>query len=136
MVDFVLPVNIKTLISREGGQNIKHVASGLNLQFEPGIHLTIRPQVLDSILDEPGEVQLLNNGKLVAKLFKPEGHCGLISLVKVPDIKKNSEVKVKLVSRSPFKVDVPFDLWTFIDKESTRCFVICYAPTGGSSNIH
>lgn len=133
MADFVLAQHTKDKIRELKGKDVKLVGR-LFLKFQRDIcseYLMI-PQalLLSLILHSKEKEKLANDGDSIpVKLIEPEGVTSLIKLVKKGNgmyVFGSQDEWTNVVSRNRFRVEVPVDLWSFVDGESTRFFVMQY----------
>lgn len=133
MADFVLAQHTKDKIRELKGKDVKLVGR-LFLKFQRDIcseYLMI-PQalLLSLILHSKEKEKLANDGDSIpVKLIEPEGVTSLIKLVKKGNgmyVFGSQDEWKNVVSRNRFRVEVPVDLWSFVDGESTRFFVMQY----------
>lgn len=131
--NFDLTEDTKKKIQEMNGSHINLVGR-LNLKFQREIcrrcliiHEALLPSLILS-LDDKIKLPIVID-TLAVKLVELEGYTSLIKLVKMGGgryaLGSNGEWKT-FVSRNHPEVDVPIDLWSFVDGESTRCFLIDY----------
>lgn len=85
--------------------------------------------LLSLILSLADKEKLANVGDTLAMKLIEQGYTSLIKLVKMGGgryaLGSEGEWET-VVSRNHLEADVPIDLWSFVDGEFTRCFVINY----------